>query len=147
MKIFYKLFLVLLIATFVSPIMASEIGDARTKRFKQMGGALKSIAKKDLPAGNLEAIKEKANIIIDYANEMPDYFPQGSDEADDKARAEIWDDFGDFKMLARDLSESAQSLEDAAKDAAKDGDMAALGAALKHTGGRCKACHLKYKHK
>ncbi|MET0049959.1 MAG: cytochrome c [Candidatus Thiodiazotropha sp.] len=68
-------------------------------------------------------------------------FPTDSESSESDALPEIWMDFDDFKSKYQDLREAAKALN----AAVAGGDKAAIGAALKDTGGSCKACHKKYK--
>ncbi len=131
------------LAVLVMPSFAGDIIEARQKRFKQSGAALQSMFKKDAPAGDFDAIKQKANELIEWANEMPGYFPPGSDSPDDEAKPIVFSDPEGFKQAAQKFAASAQAVEDAAKS--QDG--AAVKAALGQLGGSCKSCHTKYRDK
>ncbi len=69
-------------------------------------------------------------------------FPADSESGESDALPEIWMDFDDFKSKYQDMREAAKALS----AAVAGGDKAAIGAALKDTGGSCKACHKKYKN-
>ncbi len=70
-------------------------------------------------------------------------FPPGSDKGTTRAKPEIWENTDDFLEKYQALQASAPKL----LMAAKSGDKAAIGAAVKETGGACKACHDEYKAK
>lgn len=70
-------------------------------------------------------------------------FPVGSDKGTTRAKPEIWEDKADFGDKFADLQAAALVLQ----AATASGDKAALGQALKQTGGACKACHDEYKNK
>lgn len=70
-------------------------------------------------------------------------FGPGTDKGTTRAKPEIWENTDDFL-------EKYQALQDASVDllaAAKTGDKATIGGAIKNTGGACKACHDEYKSK
>ncbi|MET0067156.1 MAG: cytochrome c [Candidatus Thiodiazotropha sp.] len=69
-------------------------------------------------------------------------FPTDSESDESDALPDIWLDFDDFKSKYQDLREAAKALN----SAVAGGDKDAIGAALKKTGGTCKACHKKYKN-
>jgi cytochrome c556 len=69
-------------------------------------------------------------------------FPEDSESEDSDALPEIWMDFKDFESKYRDMGMAAQALS----QAAQSGDKASMGAALKESGKRCKACHKQYKN-
>ncbi|MGC6472535.1 MAG: c-type cytochrome [Parvibaculales bacterium] len=140
-------FAILFVATFVCltslPSVAGEIVQARKQRFKQSGAALQLMSKQLAPAEDFEALKLKANELIEWANEMPGYFPPGSDTPDDEAKPNVFTDPEGFQSAAQNFANAAQMIE----DAAKNGDIAAVKAAIGRTGASCKACHKKYRAK
>ncbi|MEJ2620603.1 MAG: cytochrome c [Candidatus Thiodiazotropha sp.] len=73
---------------------------------------------------------------------LMDGFPEDSESEESDALAEIWMDFDDFEAKYKDFSRAAQALS----KTAQTGEKASIGAALKETGKRCKACHKKYKN-
>ncbi len=68
-------------------------------------------------------------------------FPIDSESDESDALPDIWLDFDDFKSKYEDLRVAAKALN----AAVAGGDKASIGAALKDTGGRCRACHKKFK--
>lgn len=125
------------------PSFAGEIVQARQQRFKQSGAALQIMSKQLAPAEDFEALKQKANELIEWANEMPGYFPPGSDTPEDEAKPNVFTDPEGFQKAAQNMAFAAQMIE----NAAKEGDSAAVKAAIGRTGATCKACHKKYRAK
>ncbi|MGC6511170.1 MAG: c-type cytochrome [Parvibaculales bacterium] len=125
------------------PSLAGEIVQARKQRFKQSGATLQMMSKQLAPAKDFETLKQKANELIEWANEMPGYFPPGSDTPDDEAKPNVFTDPEGFQAAAQNFANAAQMIE----DAAKNGDIAAVKAAIGQTGASCKACHKKYRAK
>jgi cytochrome c556 len=70
-------------------------------------------------------------------------FAPGSDKGTTRAKPAIWENTDDFVEKYQALQAAADGL----LAAAKTGDRGTVGAALKETGGACKACHDEYKAK
>ena len=126
----------------VEPAADASIVEKRVHRFKQSGAAIQSVFKEHLGNDEFAAIAEAANLIADWADVMPDYFPAGSTSPG--ARDDIWDDFEDFKSKAADNAKAARALQ---KLALAGSDKTAITAAAKKMGGTCKACHQSYRIK
>lgn len=102
--------------------------------------ALKTI-QAAISSGDMETIAASARDVADWSSRMTDYFPEGSDTGDTKARAEIWFDFDDFTSKAQDAENAALQLA----GIAEAGDQDKLMDGLKNLSGTCKACHYSYK--
>ncbi|MEC8132745.1 MAG: hypothetical protein VXY43_01610, partial [Pseudomonadota bacterium] len=61
----------------VEPAADASIVEKRVHRFKQSGAAIQSVFKEHLGNDEFAAIAEAANLIADWADVMPDYFPAG----------------------------------------------------------------------
>ena len=75
---------------------------------------------------------------------MIDWFPEGTGPesgVETEALPVIWENKADFNLKVTALQDAAALLD----SAAQTGDIAAIGAAFKTTGGTCKACHDKYR--
>ena len=132
-------------AVFVGMICGSFAAGAdviadRKANFKANAAAMKSISAA-LGAGDFDMVAKQAKTIVAWAQVMPDYFPEGSDQGDTKARAEIWMDFDAFKSHAMDNEKAVLALI----SMAETGDITATIGALKSLGGTCKSCHSKFK--
>lgn len=121
------------------PATADVIAD-RKGYFKANGAAMKTIAAA-IGDSNRDLVTAEAKKIAAWAAQIPDYFPEGSENGDTKARAEIWFDFADFTSKAKANEDAANALV----KAAATGDPAAMIAGLKNLGASCKACHSNYK--
>ena len=88
----------LLGAAYAAPSDVASAEKERIARFKASGGDIQAIFKKHLGAGDYAAIEAAATRLADWADEMPSYFPAGSDS--EGAKPEIWEDFDDFKAKA-----------------------------------------------
>ena len=119
--------------------------EARQAQLKKMGKAFKTISD-ELKAGSpdLAQIQAAAAAVPKESATMIDWFPEGTGpESGIKTEALpiIWESKEDFNDKVAALQEAAALLD----SAAQTGDVAAIGAAFKTTGGTCKTCHDKYR--
>jgi cytochrome c556 len=119
---------------------ATGIVKDRMDRFSQSKDNLKAI-KTYLAAGDLAAVISPAKEISDWAQQMPDYFPAGSNAKPSEASPEIWADFSGFERAAATHYQAANELV----LAAQSGDAAATRNAFKATAATCKSCHKSYR--
>ena len=113
-------------------ITVKEQIEARQAHLKKIGKAFKSISDQ-LKAGSpdLAEIQAAAAIVPKEAEGMADWFPEGTGpDAGVKTAAlpVIWEDKADFNDKI-----------------AQGGDVAAIATEFQATGGKCKACHDKYR--
>lgn len=119
--------------------------EARQGHLKKMGKAFKAI-NDQLKAGSpdLAQIQAAAALVPKEAEGMVDWFPEGTGpEAGVKTEAlpVIWEDKPDFNDKAKAMQDAAAQLD----TVAQGGDVAAIATAFQTTGGKCKACHDKYR--
>lgn len=124
---------------------AAETIAARQQGYKQMGAAFKGL-NDELRAGSPDKAK-----LVAYAKTMhtqallvPRWFPKGTGpEAGVKTKAKpgIWAEPARFATLSRNLATETAKLQ----TAAASGDLNALRAQVRATGGACKACHDSYR--
>lgn len=118
---------------------------ARHESFEEMGEAFEDLTdelKKDAP--DMAAIKASAVRIDTLAQQVPTWFPAGSgpqDGVSTEALAVAWTKPAEFRQAAERLGTAAAEL----RAAAESGDAAAIGAAVKSTGGACKNCHDQFR--
>lgn len=119
--------------------------EARQDSFKTIGKNFKTINDElKTEAPDLSAIEASAAIMADTAAGISEWFPDGTGpEAGVKTRAlaEIWESRDDFNSKASD----AQAVLAALNTAVESGDVDAISAAVRTTGGACKACHDDYR--
>ena len=119
--------------------------EARQGQLKKMGKAFKTISdqlKADSP--DLSQIQTAAAAGPKESATMTDWFPEGTGPqsgVETEALPVIWENKADFNLKITALQDAAALLD----SAAQTGDIAAIGAAFKTTGGTCKACHDKYR--
>ena len=131
-------------ALMIASPLASASADVISERkanFKQSAGALRAM-RGQIGNGDFVAIAASADSIAKWATQMPDYFPEGSGEGKTSARPEIWQEFADFTMLAKNHEDAAIAL----KQAAMANDGAAVGALAQKLGATCGACHSRFKY-
>jgi cytochrome c556 len=115
----------------------------REDAMKEMGKNMKAIKEIVTAGGPAADVAPHAQKIAEIAAKIPDLFPQGSDTADDEAKAEIWQHWDDFTAKAKALQDEATMLA----SAAGGGDIATVGAQFEKVGGSCGACHKEYREK
>ncbi|MDY6994455.1 MAG: cytochrome c [Pseudomonadota bacterium] len=81
---------------------------------------------------------------VQIVSEMPtlEGFVPGSDQGDTEAKAEIWQNWDDFKAKMEKFQEEAAKLAKVAQDASQVDDVKEQ---LMATGEACKSCHDDYK--
>jgi cytochrome c556 len=117
----------------------------RHENFKQQGAAFKTIndeLKKGAPDKAL--IASSATKLKTLTTQLPSWFPKGSGpESGFKtdAKAEVWGDAAGFAAAVNRLQTESAKLQ----QVSATGDLAAIRAQVRATGGACKACHDKYR--
>jgi cytochrome c556 len=117
----------------------------RHENFKQQGAAFKAIndeLKKDAP--DRAVLTSNAVKLKTLTTQLPSWFPKGSGpESGFKtdAKAEVWSDAAGFAAAVNRLQVETSKLQ----QVAAAGDMAAIRAQVRATGGACKGCHDKYR--
>lgn len=119
--------------------------EARQGHLKKIGKAFKTISDQ-LKAGSpdLGAIQSAAALVPKEAEGMADWFPEGTGPdtgVKTEALPVIWENKSDFDDKVLAMQEAAAQLN----TVAQGGDVTAIAAAFRTTGGKCKACHDKYR--
>ena len=118
---------------------------ARQAHYKELNAAFGGInaeLRKDAPDKGL--IAANAGKMKALAADLPSWFPKGSGpEAGVKtqAKAEVWTDAAGFAAAVTRLQAETGKLQ----DVAAAGDLDAIKAQVRATGGACKACHEIYR--
>jgi cytochrome c556 len=118
---------------------------ARQAHYKDLAkafGGLNGELRKDAP--DKAVIAANAATAAALAKDLPGWFPKGSGpEAGVKtaAKAEIWTDAAGFAAAAGKLADETARLQ----QLATAGDLDAIKAQARATGGACKACHDAYR--
>ena len=119
---------------------AEGVVKERMDRFKENKSAMKAI--KGNLNGDAAVIAQKASEIEAWANEMVNFFPEGSTQSPSEALPAIWDNFDDFTAKASANAKAAANLKTLAQSRA---DAGALTNGFKALGKTCKDCHNDYK--
>ena len=120
------------------PVLAADLVETRKANFKQNGQILKAV-RGQIAAGDWQGLAQGAQNIADWAEKMPEFFPENTPSRG--ASPAIWENFDGFKNKAADNQKAALAL----KDAALSEDAEAVMAAANAVGGTCKSCHSSYK--
>ena len=133
----FTLSAILLGAMFAVSAQADVIED-RKANFKSNVAILKAI-RGQIQAGDFQAIAAGGRTIADWASQMPEFFPTGSESRG--ALDAIWVNFDDFRAKAEANKQAALTLATAAETA----DSGKIMAAVQALSGTCKSCHQSYK--
>jgi cytochrome c556 len=131
--------------TAVAAVDAGKAISGRIDNFKKIGTAFKTIndgLKADAP--DAKAIAAQAKIIKELSGKIPSLFPKGTGPETGiktRAKADIWTDWATFGAAAKGLQTESAKLE----TIANGGDIDAIKAQVKATGGACKTCHDKFR--
>lgn len=124
---------------------ATRAAYARHENFEKLGKTFKGLndeLRKDSP--DKAFVTSSVQTMLTLANALPTWFPRGSGvqaRPMSEAKAEIWTDAAGFTAAASALQVQVSKLN----QAAQSGDMAAIKAQVRPTGGACKGCHDKYR--
>ena len=119
---------------------ATGIVKERMDMFKRNQKNLKAI-KSHIRGEDYGSIAKLAHEIGDWAEKMPEYFPEGSNVKPSEASPKIWEDFSGFKRAAMKNETATKRLI----AAAEAGDQTAVVEAFKAVASSCKSCHQSYK--
>ena len=133
------LFLAAIMATtYLFTSAQADVIEDRKAQFRENVTILRAI-QTQIKDGNFNAIAAGGRNIANWAAEMPDFFPKGS-ESRGTLNA-IWLNFESFQAKAAANQQAALSLEQAAETK----DAAQIMAALQQVSGSCKSCHQSFK--
>lgn len=123
--------------TFVA--QASDVVADRKSNFKNSAGIMRGM-RGHIGSSDFAAIETGALSIAAWAEQMTDYFPEGSMSTG--AKPAIWDEFERFSLLASEHHKAALALAAAAESE----DISAVTTAVQALGGTCQTCHSSYKN-
>ena len=117
----------------------------RHANFEKLGAAFKALNDElRKPNPNVATVQAQTRTMVSLSNALPTWFPRGSGvEARPKseAKANIWTDAAGFGAASSAFQVQATKLN----QVAAAGDMDAVRAQFRATGGTCKGCHDKYR--
>lgn len=124
---------------------AAHAAYVRHENFEMLGKAFKAVIDETKKSDPDKALVQKSTrTMTTLATGLPTWFPRGSGvEARPKseAKANIWTDAAGFTAAASASQVQVSKLN----QAALSGDMNAVRAQIRATGGSCKGCHDKYR--
>lgn len=124
---------------------AAHAAHMRHENFEKLGGAFKRLndeLRKSDPSKTV--VTDATKTMAGLATALPTWFPRGSGveaRAKSEAKPDIWNDAAGFTAAASALQVQVSKLN----QVALSGDMAAVKAQVRPTGGACKGCHDKYR--
>ena len=123
---------------------ALKIMHERHEGMEAIGKANK-LLRREVTAGSpdMAAIRNASTTIAGLAGRSSRWFPKGSGPEMGKtgAKPEIWQNPSDFAAKTRDFQSASRIL----RQAAAQGNMAAVKSSYARLGGTCKACHDLYR--
>ncbi len=131
-----------MLSLFVSSQIFSQEDDIKKRKGlmksnNKAGKAIKGAVKE----GDFAAIEENAKKIAANMDNLVVLFPEGSTAKNSRAKAEIWQEWDDFKTKAKGLKDAARKLANAAN--AKDSKQVKVQ--NKAVGKACSSCHKRYR--
>jgi cytochrome c556 len=122
---------------------ALQVMHARHEGMHAIGDANKAIHRGLAGTPDLAAVRANAARMAQLSQQASGWFPAGTgpDVAKTRAKADIWQNAGDFAAKLRNFQAAARALD----AAARGNDVAAMNAGYADLGGTCKACHDKYR--
>jgi cytochrome c556 len=124
---------------------AAHAAYMRHENFEALGKAFKAVIDETKKSDPDKALVQKSTkTMTTLATGLPTWFPRGSGveaRAKSEAKANIWTDAAGFTAAASASQVQVSKLN----QAAMSGDMNAVRAQIRATGGSCKGCHDKYR--
>lgn len=121
--------------------VAADVIAERQANFKINGEAMR-VMQAAIASNDTATIAEQSRIVANWSARMTEYFPEGSDKGNTKARADIWREFDKFTGYAGDAETAALELAALADGGAETRELAA---GLGKLGDTCKTCHRSFK--
>jgi cytochrome c556 len=120
-----------------------QIVEARRAAFRLSAADFQLVRTAAEKGADLRSLAGAARSLSQWAAILPALFPAGTgpDVVETRAKAEIWSNRADFERRARDYTEAAARMA----EAAAAGDMTRGGAAWDVTRETCNACHELYR--
>jgi cytochrome c556 len=119
---------------------ATGVVKDRMDRFKASKESVKQI-KKALKTKDWSAIQKEANDLQQWASEMSNFFPEGSNGKPSEAKDNIWSDWDGFLLSVESYQEGTEKLVKASSNKSLEATATAFKATLKS----CKSCHNDFK--
>ncbi len=131
-----------MLSLFVSSQIFSQEDDIKKRKGimksnNKAGKAIKAAVKE----GDFATVEQNAKKIVANAGNLVALFPEGSTAKNSRAKAEIWQEWDDFKAKVNDLKDAAGKLANAAN--AKDSEQVQVQ--NKAVGAACSGCHKRYR--
>ena len=119
---------------------ATGVVKDRMDRFKASKESVKQI-RKALKTKDWSAIQKEANDLQQWASEMSNFFPEGSNGKPSEAKDKIWSDWEGFLRSVESYQEGTEKLVKSSSNKSLDATATAFEATLKS----CKSCHNDFK--
>lgn len=123
---------------------ATGVVETRMDTMKSFASQLKALSsmirgKSEFDSASATAA---AQSISDYADKLPGYFPNGSNEDPSRAAAAIWTDWDAFLVKIDQMKAQADDLRETAANASQASD---ISDGFQELGESCKSCHTQFR--
>jgi cytochrome c556 len=127
------------------PADPASLVEQRQGRMKALGGSMKTLTGFAKGEASAADASKAASLLVAAGKGMPGWWARGTavGVGDSEALPAIWTDAGGFRQRLAAFSTASAQMD----AAARSGDAAKVGAALKAVGGSCKGCHDGYRIK
>jgi cytochrome c556 len=132
-----------LLAATASPAPPQDPLAGRRAGEHRAGEIMRDLRQAVLAGGDVVPLAGQAQLVADWAKQLPALFPPGSDRGETNALPSVWSDRAGFEAMARALAEQAGRLA----AAARAGDRAGFAAAYRATAGACGECHRAFRQR
>lgn len=119
-----------------------RVVDIRQSKMGQSGGAVRALMQAASSDADLATVAPRVQWLVQWADELPTLFPEGSNSAGTDARPEVWSDHAGFTAAADRFRTSVQAVA----AAAAANDRATLATRLGELRETCNTCHAAYKN-
>jgi len=119
---------------------ATGVVKERMDNFKLAKQSMK-IIKQAIKAPDFQIITLESEKLVNWGNEMLNYFPEGSNQKPSETRPLIWQEWSQFDDHRQTYLEYSNTLMESAKEQDLDAVINSYGELAKS----CKACHDRYK--
>ena len=125
-----------------APLTPEQMVDARQSKMGRGGGTLARLKQAADAGTDLTTLAPQTGWLVQWAEELPTLFPEGTDVAGTDARAEVWSDHAGFTAAADRFRTATRALA----AAAAANDRAAFATAWAEARATCSGCHDHYKN-
>ena len=118
----------------------AQIVDARQSKMGRSGRELYAIEQAISSGADITTLRQPVQWLVQWSDELPTLFPEGSHSEDGDTRLTIWSDAPSFAAATAQFRTAIEALD----AAAAANDRAAVRRAIRQVWDSCSACHAAY---